>query len=360
MPIAAARSRRAPMSRATMSSTPIIRDHAESAYHPCGTCRMGRADDAMSVVDPECRVIGVDGLARRQFLDLPAGDQRQPQRAVDHDRREGRRPHPRQGAAGAVQPGAVDQPALAGVGPVRIQSPLCLQENATPETRMKAQPKASHYINGRFVDDDQGAELAVIYPATGETIAMLRGATPNIVELAVESARSAQPAWARLKPVERGRILRRAADILRARNAELARLETLDTGKAIQETLVADAPVGRRLRSNFWAARSPPSMATMSISAARSPIRAASRSASASASAPGTTRSRSPAGNPRRRSPWATPWCSSRPRTRRSRRWRWPRSTPRPACRTACSTSSRVLAMSAPRWSRILPSPRSR
>jgi len=40
----------------------FIRDHAESAYHPCGTCKMGRADDVTSVVDPECRVIGVDGL----------------------------------------------------------------------------------------------------------------------------------------------------------------------------------------------------------------------------------------------------------------------------------------------------------
>jgi choline dehydrogenase len=39
-----------------------IRAHAESAYHPCGTCRMGRAEDPMSVVDPELRVIGVDGL----------------------------------------------------------------------------------------------------------------------------------------------------------------------------------------------------------------------------------------------------------------------------------------------------------
>ncbi|TIX22420.1 MAG: choline dehydrogenase, partial [Mesorhizobium sp.] len=40
----------------------FIRDHAESAYHPCGTCRMGRADDVTAVVDPECRVIGVEGL----------------------------------------------------------------------------------------------------------------------------------------------------------------------------------------------------------------------------------------------------------------------------------------------------------
>lgn len=40
----------------------FIREHVESAYHPCGTCRMGDAADPMAVVDPECRVIGVDGL----------------------------------------------------------------------------------------------------------------------------------------------------------------------------------------------------------------------------------------------------------------------------------------------------------
>ena len=40
----------------------FIREHAESAYHPCGTVRMGRADDPGAVVDPECRVIGVEGL----------------------------------------------------------------------------------------------------------------------------------------------------------------------------------------------------------------------------------------------------------------------------------------------------------
>ena len=40
----------------------FIREHAESAYHPCGTCRIGRGDDPNAVVDPELRVIGVDGL----------------------------------------------------------------------------------------------------------------------------------------------------------------------------------------------------------------------------------------------------------------------------------------------------------
>ena len=40
----------------------FIREHAESAYHPCGTARMGSATDPMAVVDPDLRVIGVEGL----------------------------------------------------------------------------------------------------------------------------------------------------------------------------------------------------------------------------------------------------------------------------------------------------------
>ena len=40
----------------------FISDHVESAYHPCGTCRMGSVDDPMAVVDPEARVIGVQKL----------------------------------------------------------------------------------------------------------------------------------------------------------------------------------------------------------------------------------------------------------------------------------------------------------
>ena len=225
---------------------------------------------------------------------------------------------------------------------------------------MKAQPKASHYINGSFVDDERGAAIPVIYPATGETIAIVHSATENIVELAVEAAREAQPAWARLKPVERGRILRRAADILRARNAELARLETLDTGKAIQETLVADPASAADALEYFGGAvaqlqwRLRRFRRLLRLHAPRG-ARRLRRHRRLELSDPG----RRP-GSPRRRSPWATRWCSSRRRTRRCRRWRSPKSTPRPACPTGSSTSCRVMAMSAQRSPAIRSSPRFR
>jgi choline dehydrogenase len=40
----------------------FVRENVESAFHPCGTCRMGAADDPSAVVDPECRVIGTQSL----------------------------------------------------------------------------------------------------------------------------------------------------------------------------------------------------------------------------------------------------------------------------------------------------------
>ena len=109
---------------------------------------------------------------------------------------------------------------------------------------MRAQPKASHFVNGAYVEDQAGAEIQVIYPATGEVIAVLHEATPAVIEAALAGAEAAQRAWAATRPVERARILRRAVDLIRARNDELSVLETLDTGKPIQETTVADWPSG--------------------------------------------------------------------------------------------------------------------
>ena len=79
----------------------IIRHHAESAYHPCGSARMGRADDKNAVVDPECRVIGVQNLRLADssiFPQIPNGNLNAPsimvgEKAADHIL--GRNPLPR-------------------------------------------------------------------------------------------------------------------------------------------------------------------------------------------------------------------------------------------------------------------------
>jgi len=87
-----------------------IREHAESAYHPCGTCRMGAADDPMSVVDPECRVIGVEALRVADssiFPRITNGNLNGPsimtgEKAADHIL--GRDPLPRSNVAPWVHP----------------------------------------------------------------------------------------------------------------------------------------------------------------------------------------------------------------------------------------------------------------
>ena len=106
---------------------------------------------------------------------------------------------------------------------------------------MITQPTASHFIDGEYVEDSSGTPINIIYPATGEIIGKVYSATPAIIERAIESGTKAQKAWVRLSGTERGRVLNRAASIIRERNYDLSVLETYDTGKPISETLYADA-----------------------------------------------------------------------------------------------------------------------
>ncbi|MGD9864951.1 MAG: choline dehydrogenase [Pseudodonghicola sp.] len=88
----------------------FIREHAESAYHPCGSARMGRADDPMAVVDPEARVIGVDRLRLADssvFPQITNGNLNAPsimvgEKAADHIL--GRRPLPPEEARPWINP----------------------------------------------------------------------------------------------------------------------------------------------------------------------------------------------------------------------------------------------------------------
>ncbi len=100
-------------------------------------------------------------------------------------------------------------------------------------------PPTGHFIGGAFVAGT-GATGADIHPATGETFAEIRYASANDIDAAIAAAKKGFEVWRRTRPAERARILFRTAQILRAQNDQIARLETLDTGKPVQETLVCD------------------------------------------------------------------------------------------------------------------------
>ncbi|TLY96307.1 MAG: betaine-aldehyde dehydrogenase [Gammaproteobacteria bacterium] len=89
-----------------------------------------------------------------------------------------------------------------------------------------------------------GGLLRVINPANGAVLAELSADGAAQIDAAVLKAQAAQKKWAALSGAERGRVLQRAAGMLRERNEELAVLETRNTGKPIQETRAVDVLSG--------------------------------------------------------------------------------------------------------------------
>ncbi|MCH4246997.1 MAG: betaine-aldehyde dehydrogenase [Acinetobacter populi] len=100
------------------------------------------------------------------------------------------------------------------------------------------------YIHGQYTPASSGISFDSINPANGKVIASIQQASQQDIEKAVHSAKQGQKVWAAMTAMERSRILRRAVDILRERNDELAQLETLDTGKAYSETSTVDIVTG--------------------------------------------------------------------------------------------------------------------
>jgi betaine-aldehyde dehydrogenase len=100
------------------------------------------------------------------------------------------------------------------------------------------------YIAGARVQATSGETFNTINPATGEVLATVQSASRQDVDAAVASAQAGQRIWAGYTAMQRSRILRKAVDILRQRNDQLARLETLDTGKPLSETLYVDIVTG--------------------------------------------------------------------------------------------------------------------
>ncbi|MBS0969679.1 betaine-aldehyde dehydrogenase [Chimaeribacter arupi] len=100
------------------------------------------------------------------------------------------------------------------------------------------------YINGTYTDCATGETFDAVNPANGEVIAQVQAATAADVDRAVAAAAKGQKVWAAMTAMQRSRILRRAVDILRERNDELAEIETADTGKPLSETTAVDIVTG--------------------------------------------------------------------------------------------------------------------
>ncbi len=100
------------------------------------------------------------------------------------------------------------------------------------------------YLDGAETPARSGRRFPTHAPATGELLAQVDEADETDVDRAVRSAQAGFESWSSLPARERGRVLARAATLLRARNAELARIEVLDTGKPIAEALEVDVHSG--------------------------------------------------------------------------------------------------------------------
>ncbi|MCC7334998.1 MAG: betaine-aldehyde dehydrogenase [Pirellulaceae bacterium] len=100
------------------------------------------------------------------------------------------------------------------------------------------------FINGTSRPSSAGESLITYYPATNEAICDVELSLDAEVNAAVESAIAAQKSWRAMTGTQRGRILHRAADLLRQRNDELAMLEVYDTGKPISEAGSVDVQSG--------------------------------------------------------------------------------------------------------------------
>jgi aldehyde dehydrogenase (NAD+) len=104
-----------------------------------------------------------------------------------------------------------------------------------------------HFIGGAYVPSVAGGRMESFDPGTGEAFAEVAAGTAEDVDAAVHAARSALAGpWSRMTPAERGRVLHRTAELLRAEADRFAVAECLDSGKRLSE---AQGDVGGAARA---------------------------------------------------------------------------------------------------------------
>jgi acyl-CoA reductase-like NAD-dependent aldehyde dehydrogenase len=107
-------------------------------------------------------------------------------------------------------------------------------------------PQPKLLVGGRFVDPAEGGVLSVVNPATGEKVCDVPAAGAKDVDLAVRAARRAfeEGPWRTMSARERGKLIRRLADLLWERREEFALVESLENGKTFGEAIRGDVAPG--------------------------------------------------------------------------------------------------------------------
>lgn len=99
-------------------------------------------------------------------------------------------------------------------------------------------PELSLFIDGEWLGAQGRAVQELVNPATEEVLGPLPHATAADLDRALEAAQRAWPEWRAMLPVQRAKILRKAADLMRARAEDIARLATMEMGKTLAETRI--------------------------------------------------------------------------------------------------------------------------
>lgn len=103
--------------------------------------------------------------------------------------------------------------------------------------------KYDNYIGGKFVPPVDGEYFDDISPVDGKAFTKCARSNEKDIEMALDAAHKAAPEWNRSSAVERASVLNKIADIIEDNLEFLARVETIDNGKPIRETMNADLPL---------------------------------------------------------------------------------------------------------------------
>ena len=115
--------------------------------------------------------------------------------------------------------------------------------SVSPATKAPYKARYDNFIGGRFVAPLAGQYFDNTSPVNGQVICQIARSQKEDVDLALDAAHKAAPAWGRTSVTERALILNRIADRMEQHLPALAEAETWDNGKPIRETTAADLPL---------------------------------------------------------------------------------------------------------------------